>query len=288
MCGVVPNWTLTPDLPAIKMLPTAPWRPLHLNGNDHPERRRRRAESPAVKSPLSRTLLRGRTLRYSLRRNRRTRRPGLEVSRRDGLVVSIPWRAREEIVPELLHLWSDWLVRKLDEYDAWEGPCVREYATGTELLVLGRPRRLKLKALGPRERGYVAELEADHLVLHMAPERILDPRPVLEQYLRKLAREHLPGRTDYWGDRVGRWPKRVIIGERTTRWGSCSPSGTISYCYRLVMAPPEVIDGIVAHEVCHLRHLDHSRRFWGLLDEVCPQHVRGREWLNKHEDDLIL
>ena len=78
MCGVVPNWTLTPDLPAIKMLPTAPWRPLHLNGNDHPERRRRRAESPAVKSPLSRTLLRGRTLRYSLRRNRRP--PHIQVA----------------------------------------------------------------------------------------------------------------------------------------------------------------------------------------------------------------
>lgn len=241
-----------------------------------------------MKSPLSRTLLRGRILRYSLRRNRRTRRPGLEVSRRDGLVVSLPWRAREEIVPELLHMWSDWLVKKLDEYDAWDGPCVREYATGTELLVLGRPRRLKLKVLGPRERARRPDLENDQLVLHLPAGVILEPRPAIEQYLRGLAREHLPGRTEYWGDRVGRWPKRVIIGERTTRWGSCSPSGTLSFCYRLVMAPPEVIDSIVAHEVCHLRHLDHSKRFWNLLDEVCPHHRRSRDWLNKHEDDLII
>lgn len=241
-----------------------------------------------MKGPLARTLLRGRTLRYSLRRDRRTRRPGLEVSRREGLVVSLPARARPEVVPELLHLWADWLVRKLDEYDAWDGPCVREYATGSPVLVLGRQRRLKLKALPAGSRGYQAELDDEHLVLHMAPERILDPRPVLEQYLRGLAREHLPRRTEHWAARVERRPKRIIIGERTSRWGSCSPSGTISYCYRLVMAPPDVIDGIVAHELCHLRHLDHSKRFWRLLDEVCPHHRRGREWLNEHEDDLIL
>jgi predicted metal-dependent hydrolase len=165
---------------------------------------------------------------------------------------------------------------------------VREYATGSELLVLGRPRRLRLKALDPRERGWRAELSDDRLVLHMPAEAILSPRPVVEQYLRGLAREHLPGRVEHWAQRVGRRPSRVIVGERTTRWGSCSPSGTLSFCYRLVMAPPEVIDSIVAHEVCHLRHLDHSRRFWGLLDEVCPQHRRCRDWLNEHEDDLII
>jgi hypothetical protein len=241
-----------------------------------------------VKEPLSRTLLRGRVLRYRLRRNRRTRRPGLEVSRRDGLVVSVPWRAREEIVPGLLHQWADWLVAKLDEYDAWDGPCVREYATGTELLVLGRSRRLQLKATAARERGWRAELGDDRLVLHMAPDRILTPQPVIAQYLRGLAREHLPGRVEHWAARVGRRPSRVLIGERTTRWGSCSPAGTLSFCYRLVMAPPEVIDSIVAHEVCHLRHLDHSRRFWSLLDEVCPHHRRCRDWLNRHEDELII
>lgn len=238
--------------------------------------------------PLSRTLLRGRVLRYRLRRNRRTRRPGLEVSRREGLVVSVPWRASEEIVPGLLHQWADWLVAKLDEHDAWDGPWVREYATGTELLVLGRPRRLRLKALDPGERGWRAELTDDRLVLHLPAGAILSPRPVVEQYLRRLAREYLPGRVEHWAQRVGRRPSRVIVGERTTRWGSCSPSGTLSFCYRLVMAPPEVVDSIVAHEVCHLRHLDHSRRFWSLLDEVCPHHRRCRDWLNRHEDDLII
>ncbi len=241
-----------------------------------------------MSSALHRTLLRGRTLRYSVRRNPRTRRPGLEVSRRDGLVVSLPRRARDEIIPSLLHEWADWLVRKLDENDAWDGPYVREYATGSPLLVLGRPRRLRFKALPAGSRRFLAELDDEHLTLHVAPERILEPRPVIEQYLRGLARTHLPRRTEHWAERVGKWPRRVIVGERTSRWGSCSPSGTLSYCYRLVMAPPEAVDSIVAHEVCHLRHLDHSRRFWKLLDEVCPHHRRGREWLNENEDDLIL
>jgi predicted metal-dependent hydrolase len=239
-------------------------------------------------SPLRRTLLRGRTLRYTLRRNKRTRRPGLEVCKRDGLVVSVPWRAREETIPELIHTYADWLVKKLDAYDCWDGPWVREYATGTELLVLGRPRRLKFKALAAGARGFRAELDLDHLTFHMAPERILDPAPVVEKYLRDLARDHLVTRTEYWAERVGKAPKRVIIGERTTRWGSCSPSSTISYCYRLIMAPPEAIDSIITHELCHLRHFDHSHRFWKLLDEVYPPHRLWREWLNEHEDELIV
>ena len=64
--------------------------------------------------------------------------------------------------------------------------------------------------------------------------------------------------------------------------------GTISYCYRLVMAPPEVIDAVVAHEICHLAHLNHSRRFYALLDKVCPDHRARMKWLVDHHDELQL
>ena len=81
---------------------------------------------------------------------------------------------------------------------------------------------------------------------------------------------------------------RLVIGERRSRWGSCSRRGTLSFCYRLVMAPPETIDAVVAHELCHLVHLNHSRRFYALLDRVCPGHREAMDWLADHHDELQL
>jgi predicted metal-dependent hydrolase len=62
----------------------------------------------------------------------------------------------------------------------------------------------------------------------------------------------------------------------------------LSFCYRLIMAPPEVIDAVVAHEICHLAHMNHGPRFYALLDEACPGHRRAMAWLRENEDNLLL
>lgn len=238
--------------------------------------------------PLSLTLIKGRPLWYRVRRSRRARRPGVEVCRRDGVVVILPWRAASDVVPQLLTHWADWLEAKADQYGVRQGPTIRQYATGSVLSILGVPRRLQLSALPAGRRGFEAQLGSDTLSLIVPPACVFDPRPVLEKYLRRLAREHLIARVAFWAEKVGRVPQRVIVGERTSRWGSCSPRGTLSFCYRLIMAPPEVGDAVVAHEVCHLVHLNHGRRFHALLNRVCPGQDEAMTWLRNHEDDLLL
>ena len=106
--------------------------------------------------------------------------------------------------------------------------------------------------------------------------------------MRSLARRDLTARTAHWAETLDLHPRRVMVGERTSRWGSCSRQGALSFCYRLVMAPPRVADAVVAHEVCHLAHLDHGRRFWALLDSACPWHRDANRWLQDHEDELII
>ena len=104
----------------------------------------------------------------------------------------------------------------------------------------------------------------------------------------QVARNDLLTRTRYWAERLDLHPSRIIVGERTTRWGSCSRRGTLSFCYRLVMAPPHVVDAIVAHELCHLRHWNHGKGFYDLLDKVCPWRREADIWLREHDDDLLL
>jgi len=213
---------------------------------------------------------------------------GVQVCKRDGIVIVLPQKVGLKVVPELLEHWADWIDTKADEYGVRNGPRILQYATGSEILILGRSRRLEITTLPPDRKRPVIDLSDDTLTCALAPADVFEVRAVLEKYLRRLARKDLTERMALWADRIGLFPRKMIVGERTSRWGSCSVRGTISYCYRLVMAPPEAIDAVVAHEICHLAHMNHSRRFYTLLDKVCPDHRTSMKWLVDHHDDLQL
>jgi len=234
------------------------------------------------------TLIKGKPVRYRVRRSRRARKMGIEICKREGLVVILPSKVGLKVVPELLEHWADWIDTKADEYGVRHGPRVRQYASGSEILIMGRLRRLEITNLEPGRSRPVLDLADDTLSCALAPADVFEVRAVLEKYLRRLAKKDLSERTASWADRIGLFPRKVIVGERTSRWGSCSVRGTLSFCYCLVMAPPEVIDAVVAHEICHLAHLNHGRRFYALLDKVCPDHRARMQWLLDHHDDLQL
>jgi len=234
------------------------------------------------------TLIKGKPVRYRVRRSRRTRKMGVQVCKRDGVVITLPARVGLKVVPELLEHWADWIDAKADEYGVRHGPQVRLFSTGSVIPILGVPRRLAITGLPEDRKRPVVDLADESLTLALSAADVFDVRPVLEKYLRGMARRDLAGRTALWADRIGLFPGKVIVGERTSRWGSCSARGTLSFCYRLIMAAPEVIDAVVAHEICHLAHLNHSRRFYSLLDKVCPGHRESMTWLREHEDDLLL
>jgi predicted metal-dependent hydrolase len=228
----------------------------------------------------------GRPARYRIRQNRRARHLILRVDPHDGLVVVVPPRTPLREVQALLVEHADWLDRQLEKHGVRDGPIRRFYAGGSELLFLGRPRRLRVLPLEEGRRRSRLHLDGDLLVARLSPAEVFDPRPVLERWLRREARRHLGARVAELGAHIGLAPTSVVVGERTSRWGSCSAHGTLSFCFRLVMAPPEVIDAVVAHELCHLRHLNHGRRFYRLLKLACPDHAERMAWLRAHETDL--
>ena len=231
-------------------------------------------------------LIGGKPLSYRVRRHRRARSFQVNVSPGDGVEVVIPWRASFKDVPGLMDGWREWLQEKADKFDCWQGPQVKQYASGSQLLILGRLCTLEVSALpAGRSRSRVT-LEADRLKMALPPESIWDPRPALEKWLRKLARRELDDRLAHWTQVTGLHPEKVIIGDRKTRWGSCSSRKTLSFCYRLVMATPDVIDAVIIHELCHLKHLNHSQRFYALLERHSPDHLEARAWLRDNHDHL--
>jgi predicted metal-dependent hydrolase len=135
-------------------------------------------------------------------------------------------------------------------------------------------------------------IEAHHDWLHEQRARQhsrlrLDPQRVSELEGRRAARELVRMLVDDEAPELGVEVARITIRAQRARWGSCSTNGTLSFNWRLVLAPLEVLDYVVVHELCHIRVPDHSRRFWRLVESRRPEWRRQRDWLTVHGPELL-
>ncbi len=119
------------------------------------------------------------------------------------------------------------------------------------------------------------------------PRLCLDPSAVSESQARSAARKLVSTLAKDEAEQIGVEYRRIRIGGQRTLWGSCSPSGTLSFNWRLVLAPPEVLDYVVVHELCHLSVPNHSRQFWALVERHRPHWRQQRDWLRDHGPELL-
>jgi hypothetical protein len=116
---------------------------------------------------------------------------------------------------------------------------------------------------------------------------VLDLPELTEREGRRIARELVRETADREASRIGVEYLRIAIRDTRSRWGSCSQSGTLSFTWRLALAPRVILDYVVVHELCHLRHHDHSKRFWSLLERVRPTYRDEERWLDAHGWELL-
>jgi hypothetical protein len=119
------------------------------------------------------------------------------------------------------------------------------------------------------------------------PRLRLDPRAVSELEGRRAARELVHMLVEEEAAELGVEVERIQIRDQRTRWGSCSSAGNLSFNWRLVLAPFDVLDYVVVHEVCHLREANHSRRFWRLVETRRPGWREQKTWLDEHGPELL-
>ncbi len=132
-------------------------------------------------------------------------------------------------------------------------------------------------------------LEAKEHAAHRPVSDLTDnQRAALEKRYIQAAKDYFPKRAAYYLPFTGGSFQRITIRDQKTRWGSCSARGTLSFNWRLMLAPPAVLDYVVVHELCHLTHMNHSPAFWALVESVCPDYRIHRKWLKEHGQELIL
>jgi len=133
-----------------------------------------------------------------------------------------------------------------------------------------------------QKRGWIVEQQE-----RQVPRLGLAERAITESEARTRARKIVSALAEDESERIGVRFERIRIAGQRTRWGSCSPRGTLSFNWRLVLAPLEVLDYVVVHEVCHLRVPNHSPRFWALVEQRRPRWRDQREWLRVHGPELL-
>jgi len=224
---------------------------------------------------------------YTIRRSVRARRARIQVSA-DGVEVVVPTRLPlREVEPfvEAKRRWIERTLRRMREAQA-EQPRPR-LVDGGEVTYLGERLALEVRVEPRRTRSHVARHGA-RLSVALAAGDGEPLRDALERWYRRRARAEVAMRLDAAVARSSTSYSSLQIRGQRTRWASCSSNGAMSFNWRLLLAPAEVLDYVVEHEVAHLQVHDHSPRFWGLLGDRCPDYRRHEAWLKRHGHSLRL
>ncbi len=210
------------------------------------------------------------------RRSARARRISLRIDPRNSyVIVTLPMRAGRAAGMTLLANHAAWVADRLAAL-----PRPISFADGASVPIAGVPHRIRHM---PGERGG-AWLAGGEICV--AGEAAFLPRRVAD-LLRREARQRLGALAAAKAEMARVRPSRVTVKDTSSRWGSCAPDGTVMFSWRLVMAPVFVQDYVAAHEVAHLRHMNHGKRFWALVSELTPHADAGIAWLRREGAGLL-
>jgi predicted metal-dependent hydrolase len=228
----------------------------------------------ATRKVVERELLKidGRPVDVTIRLNPRARRLIVKVHPSTGEVTIVaPSRKGLDRALEFARGEEAWIARQLAEV-----PRPVTLMPGAALPFRGREHVIRQGEDGP---GPVW-IENDS-VIRVAGRREHAPRRMLD-FLKREARRTLEARTFEYAERVGILPRRISVRDTASRWGSCSVARSISFSWRLILAPAFVLDYVVAHEVAHMREMNHGPRFWRLVRTLVDDPKRAQSWLRKH------
>jgi len=211
---------------------------------------------------------------YTLRRSPRARRVRVSVDGEGAVQVTLPRRMPQRAADEAVRELAPWIERRRRALARAVAELERTPGTvpylGAELALVPQPGRTRVHRRG------------DALLVPA------EPAEALERWYRRAAREEIAPRLDAAAARAGTAYDGLTIRGQRTRWASCSASGAMSFNWRLLLAPEPVLDYVIEHEVCHLEVMDHSKRFWRLLEARVPDWREHAAWLRRYGSTLVL
>ncbi len=208
-----------------------------------------------------------------LRRSARARRISLRISQLDGRVtLTLPLRVPEREALAFAREKERWIRKHLSARDEDV-----DIVSGARLPIGGILHEV-LPGKGRR-----VTFEEGRVCVPGAPERI---GKRLGGHLKQIARARLAEASDHFAQRLGKDYAAITLRDTRSRWGSCTAQGRLMYSWRLILAPPEVLDYVAAHEVAHLAQMNHSPAFWAEVERIYGDYSRPRAWLRREGSSL--
>ena len=230
----------------------------------------RKADAGAARVTV---MLGDREVALTLRQSDRARYLRLRMVPATGLEVVLPRGVARDDALRFVRAESAWVLRQVDALQT--GPPILDIRHGARIpyqggwLVLVMSERSRIRRAGDALHVPIGSGHAD-----------------IERWYRAEARRICTEQATAFAAMLGVSFERIAIKDTRTRWGSCSVKGNLNFSWRLLLAPPEILLYVVAHEVAHLREMNHSPRFWAIVEQVCPQYRQHRKWLRIHGVEL--
>jgi len=207
----------------------------------------------------------------------RSRRLTLRIdSKKRQAVLTMPRLCSRRKAYEFVRAHQDWVEENLARL-----PKVKDFADGETISLLGQSVTISRLP----DSNSAARLENN--VLYVGGEEVFLHRRV-KDYIKREAKKAFLALSRGYAQKIGCQVSDVFIKDTKSRWGSCSSLNNINYNWRIALAPQEVINYLMAHEVAHLKHHDHSPAFWRCVEELYPDAAEGRRWLKAHGNELYL
>jgi predicted metal-dependent hydrolase len=225
-------------------------------------------------------VLEGCPVKYHLKKSLRARHMRLEIRLESGLSVIVPRRYDLLSVKRFLQLKSRWILNKLAECQLLQ----QRLATPVFNNVTYLGKNLKLIEIQSRQEYAQVSLNPDKIII--SAETAERTGQVLKEWYLQEAKDLITQKAVAFSKKMGIKYNKLAIKSARTRWGSCSRLGNLSFNWKLIMVPEIVIDYVIIHELCHLKRMDHSHKFWELVKEYSPECYTHRKWLKEHEAEI--
>ena len=219
--------------------------------------------------------------RVEVRRHPSARRLTLRVSRtRRSVIVTLPLQCDLDEAGTFLSRHIDWVRARLDSL-----PDPVPFQHGAAMPLRGEPHRVVFTAAKDTRIVSVAAVPGQRPEIRV-PGSLETAPGRLRQWLFEEAKRDLEVRVAAHTKKLGLHCKRIVVRDQTSRWGSCSTTGVLSFSWRLILAPPLILDYVAAHEAAHLTEMNHGPKFWALVKKAMPELDAAKAWLQVYGLDL--
>lgn len=210
------------------------------------------------------------------RKSHLAKRVIIRVSAKNGVELIIPKRVSFKKAMDFLYKKEDWVIQKAEEL---KEKVQIKFKIGAEIPIMGNMYRI---AHSGNLRG-ITKISEDMLIVSGLEGHV--PRKV-KQFLIKLAKTEIIKYAKIEAAKLKISFNAITVRDTTSRWGSCSRSGSLSFSWRLVLAPKEILQYVVAHEIAHILEMNHSKKFWDIVEKLFPNYKEARQWLRANGELL--